>query len=323
MTISPRSDASPMTSMSRSKMVFIGVSTGGSSIMKIFPKWSDTLGINCDIVGIDLPLRAPAASYRRALQSILDDPFVRGALITAHKIDLLHACRDMFDEIDCYAELCDEVSCIVKRDGRVLGYAKDPISSALALDRLIPPEHWNGSQRDVLCLGAGGAAIAISVCMARADSAAGCPRRFVLADVLPDRLDSIRRIHQRLDTPMQFEYHLSRSAADNDVLLHDLPDGSLVINATGLGKDRPGSPLPSAARFPQAGLIWELNYRGQRDFMRGATAQAEALDLTIEDGWMYFLHGWTAVIAEIFDLQLDQDAFDQLRAAATEFRQPS
>ncbi len=308
---------------SKTKLIFIGVSTGGSSIMKIFPKWSDILGINCDIVGIDLPLRAPAASYRGVLQSILDDPSVKGALITAHKIDLLQACRDMFDRLDPYAEICDEVSCLVKREGRLRGFAKDPISSALALDHFVPRGHWNQPDRDALCLGAGGAAVAISVCLARAGSAAGYPRRFTLADVLPDRLDSIRRIHEWLSSPIQFEYHLSRSAADNDALLHGLPAGSLVINATGLGKDRPGSPLTDAAHFPQHGLVWELNYRGQRDFLRGAAAQADALDLTIEDGWMYFLRGWTEVIAEIFDLQLDQDAFDQLSAAAAEFRRPS
>ena len=251
MTTSPRSESALMANMKRSKMVFIGVSTSGSSIMKIFPQWSDILGINCDIIGIDLPLRAPADSYRRALTDIIADSAVRGALITAHKIDFLHACRDMLDELDHYATICDEVSCIIKRGRRLLGFAKDPISSALALDHFVPPDHWITAERDVLCLGAGGAAIAISVCLAQADPAAGYPCRFVLSDILPERLDSIFRIRERLDTPVQFEYHLGESAADNDALLHDLPPGSLVINATGLGKDKPGSPLTSTARFPQ------------------------------------------------------------------------
>ncbi len=312
-----------MTKSTRSKVVFIGVSTGGSSIMKIFPRWSDILGINCDIVGIDLPLRAPADRYRQALRAIIDDQAIKGALITAHKIDLLRACRDMFDEFDHYARICAEVSCIIKRNGQVLGFAKDPISSAQALDQLVTPAYWNGSRRDVLCLGAGGAAVAISVCMAEANPGGGHPRRFLLADILPERLTSIRRIHERLDTPVEFEYHLSQSAADNDALLHGLPAGSLVINATGLGKDKPGSPLTPAARFPQAGLIWELNYRGQRDFMQQALAQAHAFGLTIEDGWMYFLHGWTEVIAEIFDINLDEDTFNQLRAAANDVRKSS
>lgn len=304
----------------KTKLIFIGVSTGGSSIMRIFPAWSDILGLNCEIVGVDLPLRAPSERYRRVLRDIIDDPVVRGALVTAHKIDLLRACRDMFDELDHYATICDEVSCIIKREGKLLGFAKDPISSAQALGHFVPRGHWRDGARDALCLGAGGAAVAISVCTARASAAEGMPRRFVLTDIAPERLESIRRIHQRLDTRLQFEYHLSQSAADNDRLLRLLPAGSLVINATGLGKDRPGSPLTSAAPFPQDGLVWELNYRGARDFMRAAAAQAEARNLRVEDGWKYFLHGWTEVIAEIFDVSLDSETFDQLSKAAAEIR---
>ena len=320
MTTLPRSEAMQTEQMKRSKFIFIGVATAGSSIMKIFPKWSDILGINCDIVGIDLPLRAPAESYRRILCDLIDDPAVKGALITAHKIDLLRSCRDFFDELDHCATICDEVSCIVKRDGGVLGYAKDPRSSALALDHFVPRSHWADRESDVLCLGAGGAAIAISVCLAQANSAFGHPRRFLLTDILPERLDSIRRIHERLETPLRFEYHLSGSATDKDRLLHELPPDSLVINATGLGKDKPGSPLTSSARFPQDGLVWELNYRGERDFMRAAEAQASARNLTVEDGWMYFLHGWTEVIAEVFDIHMDRETFDRLSAAAEGLR---
>ena len=304
-----------------SKLIFIGVSTGGSSIMRIFPKWSELLGLNCEIVGIDLPLRAPATRYRRVLQDIIADPTVKGALITAHKIDMLQACRHQVDELDQYARICDEVSCIIKRrDGQLLGFAKDPISSAQALGHFVPRGHWREGARDVLCLGAGGAAVAISVCMARASAAGDQPRRFALTDIAPQRLDSIRQVHQRLDTPLQFEYHLCKSAADNDRLLRGLPPGSLVINATGLGKDRPGSPLSPEAIFPQDALVWELNYRGARDFMRQAAAQAAALNLRLEDGWKYFLHGWTEVIAEVFDLELDSETFEQLRAEADAIR---
>lgn len=306
--------------LSKAKLHFIGVSTGGSSIRRIFPRWSEILGLNCDIFGIDLPLRAPSESYRRVLQDIIADPLAKGGLITAHKIDMLAACRDKIDELDQYARICDEVSCIIKRDGKLLGFAKDPISSRQALGHFVPRGHWRDGARDVLCLGAGGAAVAISVCMARASAADGLPSRFLLTDIAPERLDSIRQVHQRLDSPLQFEYHLCESAADNDRLLRRLPPGSLVINATGLGKDKPGSPLTPAAQFPRDGLVWELNYRGARDFMRQAAAQAEARDLTVEDGWRYFLHGWSEVVAEVFDLELDSQTFAELSASASAYR---
>ena len=44
--------------MSQSNIRFIGVSTSNSSIMKIFPEWSKTLGLNATISGIDIPLNS-------------------------------------------------------------------------------------------------------------------------------------------------------------------------------------------------------------------------------------------------------------------------
>ena len=232
--------------------------------------------------------------------------------MTAHKIDLLHACRDMFDNLDPHTEICDEVSCISKVDGRLHGFAKDTISSGLALDHFVPADHWDSGQGNVLCLGAGGAAIAISVCMAERSRYFAHPRRFALVDMMPERLDAIRRIHHKLDTAIQFDYYLQGDAVENDALMGELPAGSLVINATGMGKDRPGSPISDAARFPRNGLVWELNYRGERQFMRQAQAQAAQRNLTIEDGWKYFLHGWTQVIAEVFQIELTDVMFKQL-----------
>lgn len=290
--------------------------------MKIFPQWSTLLGLDAEIVGCDLPLRSAKKTYRRVLREIRDDPKVVGALVTAHKIDLLRAGRDLIDKLDEQAALCYEASCLAKRSGRVLAFAKDPIASVAALDGFVEPGHWRGGERDVLCLGAGGAAVAISVGLAQRGRADGLPGRFILADILPERLESIRRIHRGLGSRIQFEYHLSRDAGDNDALLAALPKGSLVINATGLGKDKPGSPLSRDALFPREGLIWELNYRGRRDFMRGAQAQAAARDLRVADGWDYFLHGWTEAIAEVFQIVINDDSFAQMTTVAAANRLP-
>lgn len=300
------------------KLYFIGVTTRQSSIMKVFPKWADILGLDAQILGWDVPIRAPAAAYRRLVQHIQDDPQTVGALVTTHKIDLFRACRERFDELDRYAHICHEVSCIAKVEGRLKGFAKDPISSALALDHFVPAGHWQTGERDVLCLGAGGAATAISVCLSEGPRAGGHPRRIILTDVLPQRLAAISEILRKLDTGIQFDAILAQETSRNDACLRDLPAGSLVINATGLGKDRPGSPLTDAAQFPQNGLVWELNYRGERRFMQ--QAQAQSHHLTIEDGWAYFLHGWTQAIAEIFQIQLTNEIFQQLDEAAAALR---
>ena len=79
---------------------------------------------------------------------------------------------------------------------------------------------------------------------------------------------------------------------------------SIIINATGMGKDRPGSPLTDGCKFPMNSIIWEFNYRGTLEFMHQAEAQQEERKLQIEDGWTYFIHGWTQVIAEVFHIDI-------------------
>ena len=100
------------------------------------------------------------------------------------------------------------------------------------------------------------------------------------------------------------------------------PAGSLVINATGLGKDAPGSPLTGAAVFPERGLVWELNYRGDLVFLDQARAQEQARHLAVHDGWVYFLHGWTQVIGEVFHTEIPTSgpAFDRLSEIARSTR---
>lgn len=284
---------------------FIGVTTGQSSIMGVFPRWAEALGLGpCAINGIDLPLHAPADRYREVVSFLRKDPLSAGALVTAHKIDLLHAAADLFDALDPHAESLHEVSCLSKRDGRLVGHAKDPISARLALEAIVPDGHWRRCGEkggaDAFLIGAGGAATAITWNLLRPCHNADRPRRIVVSDVNADRLDNLRRFHDGLGSEGAVDYVLAGSTDLNDAILHRLPPGSLVVNATGLGKDRPGSPLGPDARFPRGALVWELNYRGELLFLDRAEAQAAEAGLLTFDGWNYFLHGWTQVIAEVF-----------------------
>lgn len=297
-------------------MYFIGVTTGKSSIMRVFPQWSAVLGLGAEIAGYDAALHAPVEDYRAIVRHIREDPLSMGALVTTHKIDLLEACRDMFDELDPYAELCGEISCISRRNGRLIGHAKDPISSGLAWQNFIEPGYWDRTGGEVLCLGAGGSAVAISVFVASLPDAADRPKRFIAVNRSQPRLDSLRAIHAQLDTDIEFEYICNEDPAVNDHLMAALPAGSMVINATGMGKDRPGSPVTDDGLFPEHGWAWELNYRGELDFMHQALRQSESRNVLVEDGWVYFLHGWSQVIAEVFDLKLTPELFAQLAQAA-------
>ncbi len=286
----------------RPTMYFVGVTTGQSSIMKVFPIWAEALGIDAVIKGIDLPVHAPAEDYRAVVDFMKHDPLSLGALVTTHKIDMYNAASDMFDYIDPYAQRFGELSSISKLDGKLCAHAKDPISSGLAMDAFIPTGHWkNGAQ--VCVLGAGGSALSISAYLGNEDRhGEDIPAAIQFTNRSAPRLAEAVRILEYLNVPMV--YHLCKEPALNDKVVEALPAGSLVVNATGLGKDRPGSPLTDSCKFPQDGIVWELNYRGSLEFMHQAEAQQKERNLTIEDGWTYFIHGWTQVIAEVFHIDI-------------------
>lgn len=304
----------------RPTLYFVGVSTKRSSIVRVFPRWAEALGIDAEIRGYDAPLGAEPAAYRAIVEHLRDDPLARGALVTTHKIDLLAACRDLFDDLDPHARTCGEISCISKRDGRLIGHAKDPITSAASWRAFVPARHWRGDA-EVLCLGSGGSAVALSVALSAFPERDDRPGRMRFVDREPERLAHLEAVHDTIASDIAFEYMHSDAPDRNDALMAALPPGSVVINATGMGKDRPGSPITDAGVFPERGFAWELNYRGELDFLHQARRQAEERSLHVEDGWIYFLHGWTAVIAEVFDITIDDAAFAELDAVAADLRQ--
>lgn len=302
----------------RPTLHFIGVTTGQSSIMRVFPAWAELLGIDAAISGIDFPIHADPRSYRHAVRFIKIDPLSMGALVTTHKIDLFAACRDLFDDVDPHAALMDETSCLSKRGGRLVCHAKDPISSGLAVDGFLPQRHFAETGAELFAMGAGGSTIALTWHLMRRERGADVPSRIVVSDREPGRLDEIRRIHSEISSDVPVEYRLVTGSADNDAVLDGLRPGSFVVNATGLGKDRPGSPLSDRARFPERAIAWDLNYRGDLVFVDQARAQQAERDLQVEDGWTYFLHGWTQVIAEVFhvDIPTAGPRFDEIARVA-------
>jgi shikimate 5-dehydrogenase len=289
----------------RPTFYFIGVTTGNSSIMKVFPQWARRLGLGeVPIVGIDCKWHDDPAVYRQVVSFLKHDELSLGGLVTTHKIDLLHAARDLFDELGQDAQLLGEISCISKRGGKLRGHAKDPITSGLSLEAFVPPGYWHNGGGDVCILGAGGSSLALTMYLMTARDPADRPRRIVVTNRSAPRLESMKQVHAKINPGIAVEYVLCPRAADNDRVMITLPRGSLVVNATGLGKDAPGSPLTDAAKFSERALAWEFNYRGDLLFLRQANAQKASRGVRVEDGWVYFIHGWTRVIAEVFDIDI-------------------
>jgi shikimate 5-dehydrogenase len=197
-----------------------------------------------------------------------------------------------------------ETSCISKLGGKLVCHAKDPISSGLALDGFLPRAHFETTGAEVFSMGAGGSTIALTWHLMQASRGSDRPSRIVVSNRSPERLEEIRHIHAKMTGGIPCDYVLAPRPEDNDAVVAALKPGSLIINATGLGKDAPGSPLTDAVSFPEGAIVWDLNYRGNLIFLDQAKRQATAGLLHVEDGWTYFLHGWTQVIAEVFHVPI-------------------
>jgi shikimate 5-dehydrogenase len=296
---------------------FIGVTTTKSSIMKIFPHWTKELGHPKVVIeGTDLKLHDSPEAYRLAVAQIKYDPNSVGALVTAHKINLYEAARDLFDYFDPYAKICGEVSAISKQNGRLEGHAKDPISSGLSLDAVIGKNYFARTGGEVLSFGPGGSTTAIALHLINKPEAGDRPRRFVVVGRSERSIDRLKKTLDGQNTDIRFEYILNEAPQKNDAVMEQMRPASIVINATGMGKDLPGSPITDNGVFPPHSLAWELNYRGNLDFMHQAERQRETRQVRVEDGWLYFLYGWTEVIGQVYHMPIKGELFERLSEIA-------
>lgn len=300
-------------------MGFVGVTTGSSSIMKVFPLWADILGLPTRrLIGHDLPMDASPEQYRALVEQIRDDPRHRGALVTTHKMNVYAAASDLFDELDPFAVSCSEISSVAKRGTRLSGRAKDPITVDLALNDFLPADHFATTGAEVVILGAGGSGTALSWALSERDDA---PAKVTVTARDDAKLEHLREVHRQHGTREGLiEYVRTDTVDDAASLVAAAPRGSLIVNATGLGKDRPGSPLPDDAVFPDDAYVWEFNYRGSLEFLHQARAQEAARNLHVVDGWRYFIHGWSQVVADVFELELTPEIVEQLAQAAEDVR---
>jgi shikimate dehydrogenase len=288
----------------KAAVLFVGVDTRGSRVHDLFPLWMGALGSEASLYGVDIPLDSPPARYRELLASIVAADDVVGAVVTSHKLSLFAACHDQL-VVDRFASTAREVNCVWKEGGGVNASARDSAAVSAVLATMLGTRE----RTEVLCLGAGGAATAIGLSLL-ADTSE--PQHVTFTDMRTERLAALRETMAPFVGGSEVAYVEVDTSADNDARLESLPPGALVINATGLGKDKPGSPISDRASFPRAAVIWELNYRGLRPFLDQARAQRANARLQIHDGWLYFLHGWFQALAPILGFSANQANFDRL-----------
>ena len=298
---------------------FFGVTTAGSGAMQLFPKWAWALGIEqAEIRGVDLPLSQDLKEHRKAVRRLKEDSAVRGALVTSHKLAVVRAARDLIDYLTPEARLCGEVSALYKRGSQLWGHACDPANCGRAMGHFLGNDWWpQHPDAQILSLGGGGATVALLVHLLT--QAGTRPQAVTIVEKRPDNLEHCQSITRDVGTSqMELNFVHTRDLAECDRLVSALPPGSMVINATGMGKDIPGSPVTERALFPQDGVVWELNYRGARPFLHHARRQAVVRNLTVEDGWHYFLYGWSSVMGLVFDVAVTSQRFEAFVAASAD-----
>lgn len=287
----------------RPLVLFVGVSTGGSLVHAVFDRWAALLERPWKLRGIDLPPDTPPRAYRRLVAAVRDLPAVAGAVVTAHKLRLYRACADDLARRDRLVELTHEVNALAAADGAVSGYARD----ALSLTHVLP------STPQVLCLGTGGAGTALLLALHQRDAAP----RAVFADTNPRALEDLRAVAVRAGVdPGRLSFVPVRGPDDCDALVASLSGPALVVNATGLGKDAPGSPLTDRAPFGPGMLAWDFNYRGTLTFLR----QAAARGASTMDGWDYFVAGWAGGLTAIAGTPFADDLLIRFGQAAAPYR---
>jgi shikimate dehydrogenase len=254
--------------------LFAGIDTAGSRVHDAFPSWAARLGLDAVLRGLDLPADTPASTWERLVTIMRDNPDVHGAVITSHKLRLHRHAGHLVDEAEPMVGVTREINALDTRGGRVRAFARDVQALEVLLD----------GDRPIVCLGSGGAAVALL--------RANAGRRPLTVVGLDDAsLDHLRAVPGHAAAELAV-------AAGPDACAAVVAGGdpySLIINATGLGKSGPGSPLPGPAAFPAASAAWDFNYRGPLTFL----AQARAAGVPARDGWEYFLAGWACALAAV------------------------
>ncbi len=303
--------------------LFLGISTAGSSVHRVFGDWAPILVPGAVLRGVDLPEDADPAEFRRLVLTMRDHPRVQGAVITSHKLRLYRAVADLLDHVDPLVAITHEINALDTRGGRICGHARDAQSLDLILDTTGTARPR--PERGFVCIGAGGSAIALMLALGLDPTGAAVDGR------PPLRTGALRRgpltiLGRRVDALTEIAAVRERAglgSADITLTLAPTPEevsaitaaadpGTVVANATGLGKLGPGSPVTGPQAFPPDALAWDFNYRGPLTFLD----QARAAGVAVEDGWDYFLAGWAAALAAVTGQVLTEERFDRIRAAS-------
>jgi shikimate 5-dehydrogenase len=306
--------------MTRETIYFLGITTGGSAVRKVFPAWMDLLGVDADLKTVDVPAGSPAEPYRNFLTQVRDEPTALGAVITAHKTAIFQHGQDLFAQTDPDSQRFEEISVISRVPGGLRGTVIEHHSIATTLAQMGGGTPFTGPDRDVVVFGAGGTAVSlIATLTAESWPDEHRPRKLHLVDVSADRLQHAHDLATTGAKPLCV--NVLHTQGDTSLsYLGDLPPHTLIVNATGLGKDKPGAPFTLPAPWPEGAHVWDLNYRGDLLMLDEARRVAAERHLDPQDGWLLFINGWAESLSRIVGRPIDDDERAEMNRLAQQVR---
>jgi shikimate 5-dehydrogenase len=284
----------------------------------VFSDWCACLGIQAELVGIDVPIGAANEVYRAIVQSIRRDSLIRGALVTTHKSRIFESALDLFDDVRPSALDLHEVGAIFRDDGRLVCEATDPPAVRIAFERLLRTTQQNGWD-NIVILGGGGAGLALAYVLVTEPCLKA--KQVLIVEASQSRTTKIREAMDRIECHCRFEVQNNQSTFADEFIQH-LTSPTLIVNATGMGKDAVGSPLSKTSMYPIGSTLWDFNYRGDLQFLENARAFSEQFKLSFSTGWYYFICGWYQVMTRVFNVKRNADllaAFERIAESHRKF----
>lgn len=305
--------------MSAARIYFLGVRTRGSASHKAFPAWMRAIGWSASLVGVDMALNSSCAGYGEFLARMKEDEYCAGAQITSHKVGVFECLADQLDSLDPDARSLGEVGAVSVAAGALTGFSPDMLALADELTRLLAAEDSSTNAREVIILGGGGAGRAVALTSARFGTGI-VPKITITECDAAIRADLEARLNTSLPSADRVRLQV-RDGADNDEIVRNAPARSLLVNATGRGKDIEGSPVSEGTIFPVESIAWDLNYRGDLRFLHQARAQHRSNGVQVLDGWDYFLRNWYVCLQRLANHEPSEYRFEQFYKAS-EFLRP-
>ena len=285
--------------LTKPTMFFIGVTTHNSFINTVFNEWLNIIGKDAELIGVNLDLNCPNEDYVKIVSFIKNNPFVLGALVTTHKVNLYNSTFHLFDFLPNTCKEFREIGCIYKSDNKLTAEVTDIISVRLALTSFLSNNYFLHIKSEFCILGAGGAGIALAYRILTDKNHK--PNKLIITDISSERIESASNILSKYDSEKLLET-IKVENNNTDEIIEKLSSGSVIVNATGLGKDKKGTPFSEKINLPSRCYFWDFNYRGNLTFLEIAKQQADRKNLIVLDGWIYFIHGWTQVISKVFHI---------------------